>query len=202
MEQEKEFKSKTILFIFLAVMAVMIVIGIVFYTELKQLMNRPRLYPHVLFAHIVAVTLFFANAVVGMLWESRSLASGKKDVILHTYNTVAWIDARFSSPLIVASVMTGVTLTLMLGDIWKIGWLFWAFVMFMFSGVTWVLSDIPTQYKIKDLMENLDPADTELPAELVRLLRLRHKISLLGVLPLLVVFIFMVYKPGLPGLSF
>ncbi|MDC7225471.1 MAG: DUF2269 family protein [Spirochaetales bacterium] len=200
MQSEKKTESKTVLIIFLAVMAAMIISGIVFYAELKELMNRPRLYPHVLFAHIVAVTLFFANAIVGMLWESRSLASGKKEVILHTYNTVAWLDARFSSPLIVASVITGVTLTLMLGDIWKIGWLFWAFVLFMFSGATWIISDIPTQYKIKELMENLSPEDPELPAELVRLLKLRLKISLLGVLPLFAVFILMVYKPGIPSL--
>ena len=194
-------KSKSVLFIFLFIMAGMIFFGIAFYSEIKDLLNRSSLYPHVLFVHILAVSLFFANAVVGILWESRSLVSGRKDVILHTYNTVAWLDARFSSPLIILSVTTGIILTLILGDIWEIGWLFLAFVLFLFSGIVWVIGDIPTQYKIKELTANIDPEAEVIPGPLMRLLKIRLKISLAGVLPLIAVFILMVYKPDITSLS-
>ena len=194
-------KSKSILIIFLIVMGAMAVSGIVFYSRVKELLNRPGLYPHVLFIHIVSVTLFFANALVGMLWEHRSLGSGKKAVILHTYETVAWLDARFSSPLIIVSITSGIVLTLMNGDIWNIGWLFLAFILFLFSGLIWVVSDIPSQYRIKKLTAEAAAGDQELPAELLRLLRLRLKISLLGVIPLAVVFFLMVYKPDIPAPS-
>jgi len=129
-------------------MAGMIFTGIVFYHEIKDLLSRPRLYPHVLFIHIISVTLFFSNAVVGILWELRSLVSGRREIIMHTYNTVSWLDARFSSPLIIIAVTSGIILSLMLGDIWKIGWLFTAFLLFLFSGLVWVIIDIPTQYRI------------------------------------------------------
>ncbi len=195
MKQENTKKSKTILYIFLSIMASMIVLGIVFITELKAFLNRPAFYSHVLFAHIVAVTLFFANAVVGILWEHRSLVSERKEVILHTYNTVSWLDARFSSPLIIVSVTTGVLLTVMYGNIMEIGWLFLAFLLFLFSGFIWIISDIPTQYKIKKIMESLEPTADFLPEELMRLLKMRLWISLGGVIPLVVVFILMVYKP-------
>ena len=188
-------KSKTILFIFLIIMAAMVFFGIAFYSEIKTLLSRSSLYPHALFVHILAVTLFFANAVVGILWEQRSLRSGRKDVILHTYNTVAWLDARFSSPLIIISVTTGIILSLILGDIWKIGWLFLGFLLFLFSGLVWVISDIPTQYKVKALIANIDPEAEVIPDELMRLLKVRLKISLVGVIPLVAVFILMVYKP-------
>lgn len=188
-------KSKTILFIFLFIMAAMLVSGIIFYGELKELVSRSSLYPHALFVHILAVTLFFAHAVVGILWELRSLNSGRKDVILHTYDTVAWLDARFSSPLIIVSVTTGIILTLILGDIWKIGWLFLAFLLFLFSGLVWVISDIPTQYRIREHIANVDPNAQTLPDELMRLLKIRLRISLIGVVPLIAVFILMVYKP-------
>ena len=200
MQQESNKKSKTILYIFLVIMAGMIFTGIVFYSELKAFLNRPAFYPHVLFLHIVAVTMFFANAMVGILWESRSLSSGRKEVIFHTYDTVAWLDARFSSPLIIASVATGVVLTLMNGDIWEIGWLFLAFILFLSSGLIWIISDIPTQYKIKDLMENIDPSADTIPDELMRLLKVRLWVSLGGVIPLVAVFILMVYKPGIPSI--
>lgn len=194
-------KTKYVLFVFLALMAGMIVIAIFFHAQFMALLNQPALHGHALFVHIAAATLFFANAAVGMLWEKRSLASGRKEVILHTYNTVAWIDARLSSPLIILSLLSGLMLSVIMGDIWQIGWLSWAFILFMLSGLFWVVSDIPTQYKIKRLMASLNTADEALPEELLRLLKLRWWISLGGVAPLVVVFVLMVYKPDIPALA-
>jgi uncharacterized membrane protein len=179
----------------------MIAFAIFFRADFIALLNQPALYDHALFIHIAAATLFFANAVVGMLWERRSLVSGSKDVILHTYATVAWLDARFSSPLIILSVITGLSLSFMMGDLWQIGWLSAGFVLFMLSGLFWVASDIPTQYKVKQLIARLDPADQALPAELTRLLHLRWWISLAGVAPLVIVFALMVYKPDIPAVA-
>jgi uncharacterized membrane protein len=193
-------KTKLILVLFLGLMAGLIGFALAFPQVVSGLLNRPELYYHARFVHIFAATLFFANAVVGMAWEKLSLVSGKKQVILHTYNTVAWLDARFSSPLIILSLVAGLMLSEISGGIWSIGWLSWSFVLFVFSGVFWILSDIPTQYKVKTLMANLDPSDETLPIELTRLLKLRWWISLAGVLPILIVFFLMVYKPDLSAL--
>jgi len=193
-------KTKYILFVSLTIMAGLIVFALFFREEFIAVLNRPALYSHALFVHITAASLFFANAVIGMLWEMRSLASGRKEVILHTYATVAWLDARFSSPLIVLSLVTGLSLSFMMGELWEIGWLSLGFVLFLLSGLIWIASDIPTQYKVKRLMANLDPGDPALPEELLRLLKLRWRIGLAGVAPLMVVFILMVYKPDIPTL--
>ncbi len=194
-------KTKHVLFVLLAAMAGLILSAIIFPKEFIALLNRPELYGHALFVHIAAATLFFANAVAGMLWERRSLVSGRKDVILHTYATVAWLDARFSSPLIILSVVAGLSLSFMMGDLWQIGWLSAGFVLFLLSGIFWVVSDIPTQYKVKKLMANLDHGDQTLPKELIGLLKLRWWISLAGVAPLAVVFALMVYKPDIPAVA-
>ena len=194
-------KTNHVLIGLLALMAGMIVFAVFFQAEFIALLNQPALYGHALFLHIAVATLFFANAVVGMIWERRSLVSGRKDVILHTYATVAWIDARLSSPLIILSVISGLSLGFMMGDLWQIGWLSAGFVLFLLSGMFWVVSDIPTQYKVKRLTAQLDPADQALPAELARLLRLRWWISLAGVAPLVVVFALMVYKPDIPSIA-
>lgn len=192
-------KTKHVLWIFLAAMAGLVAFAVFFRTEFTALLNRPDAYRHALFVHVAAATLFFANAVTGMLWERRSLASGRKDVILHTYETVTWLDARFSSPLILLSLVAGLMLSVLMGDLWGIGWLSAGFLLFLLSGLFWVVSDIPTQYRLKRLLAGLDPADPALPEELVRLLRLRWWISLAGVLPLAVVFALMVYKPDIPA---
>jgi len=194
-------KTKHILFGFLAVMAGMLLFALFFPAKISALLDQPAFFAHALFIHVVSVTLFFGNAVVGMLWESRSLASGRKEVFLHTYATVSWLDARFSSPLIIVSVGSGVMLSVILGDLWQIGWLSWAFVLFLLSGLFWIVSDIPTQYRVKKLVAGLYPEDATIPAELTRLLKLRWWISLAGVVPLGVVFAFMVYKPELPPLG-
>jgi len=188
-------KTNKVLVVFLIIMAGMIFLAVVFPDQLKEFLDRPLMYRHLLFAHIVAVTLFFANGIIGILWESRSLASGRPGAILHTYNTVTWLDARFSSPLIIVSLITGIMLSIILGDIWQIGWLSLAFLLFVFSGMVWVVSDIPTQYKIKKLIADVSPGAKTLPHELMRLLKMRLWISMAGVVPLVAVFVLMVYKP-------
>ena len=187
--------TKKVLMFFIGLMVGMVILAIVFPEQLEEFLDRPALYQHVLFVHIVAVTLFFGNAVIGILWELRALASESADVILHTYNTVAWLDARFSSPMIVISLVAGIMLSVILGDMWQIGWLSVSFLLFVLSGLVWVVSDIPTQYKIKKLIAELDPDAQSVPQELMRLLKMRLWISMAGVAPLVVVFALMVYKP-------
>ncbi|MDC7223122.1 MAG: DUF2269 family protein [Spirochaetales bacterium] len=188
-------KSKTVLLLSLLLMGGLILTALLFPQDFKGFLYRPALYPHTLFVHIFSVTLFFANGVVGMLWEYASLRSGRKEVILHTYNTVSRLDARFSSPLIILSLLSGLMLTTLHGDIWQIGWLALSFLLFILSGIVWISLDIPTQYKIKQSLKTMESDENPLPAEFIQLLRKRLFISLAGMIPLLMVFILMVYKP-------
>jgi len=188
-------KSRNILFGFLAAMAAMIGTAVFFQEAFIALLQHPALYSHARFIHIVSAALFFANALTGIIWEKQSLASGRKDVILHTYNTVTFLDARFSSPLIILSLLGGLSLSFGMGELWGIGWLSVSFLLFLLSGIFWVVSDIPTQYKIKRIISSLKPEDHALPDELIRLLKLRWRISLAGMLPLIVIFVLMVYQP-------
>ena len=186
--------KKTLIF-FVGMMVGMVILALVFPNQLEEFLDKPALYQHVLFVHVVAVTLFFSNAVIGILWELRALVSERADAILHTYNTVTWLDARFSSPMIVISLIAGIMLSIILGDIWQTGWLSVSFLLFIFSGLVWVVSDIPTQYKIKKLFAEVEPGAQTVPEELMRLLKMRLWVSIAGVLPLVVVFALMIYKP-------
>ena len=188
-------KSKTILSIFIILMAGMIGFAVIFKDTFIALLKNPVLQEHARFIHILSISLFFTNAVVGILWEKRSFVTENKEIILHTYNTVAFLDSIFSSPLIILSLLSGLSLSFQMGSLWQIGWLSVSFLLFILSGVIWVASDIPTQYKVKRLMSRISQDDQKLPRELVRILKLRWWISMAGVLPLLVVFILMVYKP-------
>ena len=193
--------TKTILTFFLLIMGAMVVLAVVFKDSFVDLLNNPALLKNARFIHIFAVSLFFSNSIVGILWERQSLASGSKEVILHTYNTVTLLDALFSSPLIILSLLGGLSLSFNAGELWEIGWLSVSFLLFILSGIIWIASDIPTQYKLKKLLSQLNPEDQYLPIELIRLLKLRWWIGMAGVLPLIAVFILMVYKPEITAVA-
>ncbi len=193
--------TKIILTVFMFIMAGMMAFAVIFQNIFVALLKNSALLIHARFLHIIAISLFFSNAVAGILWERRGLASGSKEIILHTYNTVTFLDSMFSSPLIIVSLVGGLSLSFNLGELWQIGWLSVSFLLFILSGIIWIASDIPTQYKVKKLLSRLNPEDQSLPDELIRLLKLRWWISMAGVLPLVVVFILMVYKPDMTAVA-
>jgi uncharacterized membrane protein len=198
---KKDLRSRAVLIAFLVVMAGMIGFAVFFQDTFISLLKNPALLRHARFLHIAATALFFSNAVLGMIWERRSLASGSKEIILHTYNTVAFLDALFSSPLIILSLLGGLSLSFNLGDLWQTGWLSVSFLLFLLSGVIWMGSDIPTQYKVKRLMLDLGQEGKNISPELIRLLNFRLRIGIAGVLPLLIIFVLMVYKPEIKAVA-
>ena len=105
------------------------------------------------------------------------------------------------TPMILISVVTGIMLSMILGNMWQIGWLSLSFLLFIFSGLVWGASDIPAQYKIKKLITKLESGAHQIPEGLIRLLKIRLWISIAGVLPLVVVFFLMVYKPQIEPVS-
>ncbi len=194
---KKDSKTKIFLIVALTIMAAMILSAIFFREGFISLMQRPEILSHARFMHIAAVTLFFSNAMIGMIWERRSLATGNKEIVLYTYNTVTFLDSLLSSPLIIFSLVGGISLSFRFGELMQVGWLSVSFLLFLLSGLVWVITDIPTQYKVKRLIANMKPEDPTLPAELVRIMKLRWWIGIVGVLPLLAAFICMVYKPDM-----
>jgi len=198
---KKDVRTRTVLIAFLVVMAGMILFAVFFQDTFISLLKNPALLRHARFLHIAATALFFSNTVMGMIWERRSLASGSKEIILHTYNTVTFLDALFSSPLIILSLISGLSLSFNIGELWQIGWLSVSFLLFLLSGMIWILSDIPTQYKVKRLMLDLGQEGKNISPELIRLLNFRLRIGIAGVLPLLIIFVLMVYKPEIKAVA-
>jgi uncharacterized membrane protein len=185
----------------LVIMAAMVVAAVFFKDEFVSLMKQPEIVKNARFLHIAAATIFFSNAIVGMIWERRSLASGNKEIILYTYNTVTTLDALLSAPLIILSLIGGLSLSIRLGELMQIGWLSVSFILFLLSGIVWVISDIPTQYQVKQLIAQIRPEDKSLPGELIRIIKLRWWIGIAGVLPLAAAFVFMIYKPDMPAVA-
>ncbi len=191
-------KTKHILYFNISIMALLIVSALLFPAGFKAMLEKPDFYLHAKFIHILAVTLFFGNTVIGTIWEVRSLVSGRPEIIRYTFKTVAWLDAVFTAPLIIVSVVSGIMLGTILGGVWSMGWLSISFLLFLLSGLVWIVADIPSQYRMNRLFEALQPGCESLPPELKRLLWRRMGINFMGSAPLLIIFFLMVHKPEMP----
>lgn len=181
----------------LALMAWIVAFAVVAPHRFVALLARPELYVHAKFVHVLAVTLFFANVVIGTLWETKSLRSGRPEIVRFTYETVAWLDAFFTVPLILVAVLSGLMLGTLLGGVFSMGWLVLALALFVLSGVVWLAFDIPSQYRAKKLSAALPSGETTIAPELLRVLRFRRSLNLITIVPLLVVFGLMVHKPDI-----
>jgi len=190
--------TKPVLFFNLSLMFALIAFAYFFPAQFTALIERPEFYVHAKFVHILTVTLVFSNAVIGSLWEWRSLVSKRPEIIRHTYRTVAWLDAVFTAPLIFIAVTSGIMLGTILGGVWSMDWLAVAFCLFLFSGGVWLLLDIPSQYKTNRLFAEVPEHANALPKPLVRLLWWRMGLNVFTLVPLLIVFFLMVHKPELP----
>jgi uncharacterized membrane protein len=194
-------KSKKLLSVYLGTMALLIVYALVRPQDFKTVLERPEFYIHAKFVHILFATLLFGNALIGTIWETRGLLTGRIEIVRHTYGTVTWLDAVFTAPVILISVISGIMLGTILGGVWTLGWLAIAFSLFLVTGLVWVAFDIPNQYQVNRLLNASGNESGPLPAELKRLLWRRMAINFLGIAPLLVVFFLMVHKPKLAGLT-
>lgn len=157
--------------------------------------SHPELHLYAKFFHILSVTLVFANAVIGSLWEARGLFSNRAEVVRYTYETVTWMDSVFTAPLVLVAVFTGILMATNLGGVWTIGWLSVAFVVFLGAGLFWVVLDIPTQYRVNRLFALLKENSQTLPIQIKKLLWFRLGVNLLSLLPLLLIFFLMIFKP-------
>jgi uncharacterized membrane protein len=191
--------SGRLLAFYLSLMAMLLGAALLFPAQFTSLLKHPELYLHVKFLHILSVTLFFANTVIGTIWEVRSLQTKRPEIIEHTYKTVTWLDGVFTAPLILVAVLSGITLATILGGIWSSGWLSAAFLLFLLSGLVWVTADLPNQHRVNHLFKTLPTGTKSLPPELTRLLWWRMAVNFFGFAPLLVIFFLMIHKPEIPA---
>jgi uncharacterized membrane protein len=194
-------RSKRLLLFYLAVMGLLLLAGLLWPDHFTAALARPQFYLHAKFVHVLFVTLLFGNAVIGTMWEIRSVMSGRTDIVRYTYATVSWLDAVFTAPLIIVSVVSGIMLATILGGVFRIGWVTVGFSLFLLTGLVWVLADIPNQYRLNRLLDASNGGAGGFSPELKVLLRRRMAVNAFGILPLLIVFYLMVHKPQMPKLT-
>lgn len=194
-------KTRPALLASVGAMALLIALAVASPHRFEAALKQPELYLHAKLAHVLGATLFFGNVVIGTIWETRSLVSKRAEIIRYTYETVAWLDAVFTAPLILVALVSGLMLGALAGGVFSMGWLVVAFAIFALSGLVWLALDIPTQYRVKRLMGDVPMDAKELPEAVLRLLRFRLALNVGAIALLFVVLTLMVHKPDLPSVQ-
>lgn len=190
-----------ILSAYLILMGLLIVFGLFFPQSFLASFQHPDFYLPVKLIHVVSASLLFGNTVIGTLWELRSLKSRRLSVIKTTYQTVVWLDAVFTAPVILSVVLSGISLGTMRGGVWTMGWLSIAFCIFLAAGSVWIAVDIPSQYRIHRICQSTPDTEEIIPPKLCWWLKLRVWVNSLSIFPFLIIYYLMVQKPELPTFS-
>lgn len=107
--------------------------------------------------HIVAVIIFLGNIFTGLYWMHQAYATRNLTIIHHTWKALIRSDQYFTIPGVIVITGAGVIGAIQAHyPLLRTGWIFWAIVLFSFSGIVfgWIL--YPLQKRLKQLTESDD----------------------------------------------
>ena len=144
--------------------------------------------------HIFGVIVFLGNIIVTAWWKVMGDRTKNPVVISFAQRQVALTDRILMQSSVLLIAVTG-SLSVELQDIaWSTFWIAWGYGFFILSGIIWGLFVIPARKKLDKIAVQL-PEDGTIPDEYWRLERKWIILGILAVLPLLVTFYCMIFKP-------
>ena len=151
--------------------------------------------------HLFCVVLFLGNIISGVLWKLRADRTRDPRIIRHVIEGVISSDRLFTIPGVIGITVFGMGAAGM-GDLpmLRTGWVFWSLMLFILSGVAFMVQLVPLQRKLAAVArEGAEGAAMDWAAyeALSRRWKFWGAVALLA--PVLVM-ILMVLKPVLPGI--
>jgi uncharacterized membrane protein len=148
--------------------------------------------------HIVSVIVFLGNIAFGLFWVRRARKLNDMTSLGQTFASVIVSDRRFTMPSVAAIVLTGIA-TAEIGElpIFGTGWILWPLLLFMVSGIAFMLWVAPLQRRILAAAQKAPKGkDFTTVDALIRRWEVWGLVALLTPVAALVI---MVLKPNLPG---
>lgn len=145
--------------------------------------------------HVVGVILFVGNLLVTGVWKVLADRTRDGRVIAFAQRLVTVTDASFTGAGAVIVLLTGLLMVVPYEiDFWNVPWLLWGLVLFLASGLLWVLVLVPVQMKQARLARTFADGG-EIPEDYWRLARLWTVCGTVATLLPLINVLLMVYKP-------
>jgi uncharacterized membrane protein len=112
------------------------------------------MYLFVKLLHVAAVIIFLGNITTGLFWHAHAARTRDPRLLAHTLDGIIRSDRLFTVPSVVIVVVTGIAAAIF-GNfpILRTGWILWALVLFVVSGLIFMIRVAPIQRQLRTLAE-------------------------------------------------
>ncbi len=104
--------------------------------------------------HIVAVIAFVGNITTGIFWHAHAARTRDPKLLAYTMGGIIRSDRLFTIPGVIGIILTGITAAIY-GNfpILRTGWILWTLVLFIVSGLIFMIRVAPLQRELRALAE-------------------------------------------------
>lgn len=104
--------------------------------------------------HVIAVIAFLGNITTGLFWHSHAARTRDPRLLAHTMAGIIRSDRLFTNPGAFLIVAAGIAAAIAGGHpILRTGWIFWTLMLFIVSGLSFMLRVVPLQRRLRALAE-------------------------------------------------
>lgn len=102
--------------------------------------------------HVVAAIIFLGNITLGFFWKFRAEKLNKRQRIAETFTSIIKADRLFTMPGVFILLIFGIGSAQLLGyNLITTGWIFWSIILYVISGLAFMIKVVPIQKKILKL---------------------------------------------------
>lgn len=109
-------------------------------------------YFYIKLIHIIFVVIFLGNITIGLFWKIIAEKTKDPDKIAFAFKGIIKADRYFTMPGVIGITLFGVGLAMhaklpILGT----GWILWSIILFIISGIAFMVKLVPLQKKLAAL---------------------------------------------------
>ena len=104
--------------------------------------------------HIVAVIAFVGNITTGIFWHTHAARTRDPKLLAYTMGGIIRSDRLFTIPGVIGIIATGIAAAIY-GNIpiLRTGWILWTLILFIVSGLIFMIRVAPLQRQLRALAE-------------------------------------------------
>jgi uncharacterized membrane protein len=112
------------------------------------------MYLFIKLLHIAAVIIFLGNITTGLFWHAHAARTRDPRLLVHTLDGIIRSDRLFTVPGVIIVIVTGIAAAIF-GNfpILRTGWILWALILFVVSGLIFIIRVAPIQRQLRTLAE-------------------------------------------------
>ncbi len=99
--------------------------------------------------HVIAVIIFLGNITIAPFWKANAEKKKERLLVLNAWEGIIRADRLFTMPGVVLLLIFGIGGALHGGfNLISTGWIFWSIILYVVSGVAFMVKVVPIQKKI------------------------------------------------------